>query len=64
MNATAFQYSRVLNMGVGLDQQDRVKEAVTSTNAKITILKQIIKVHKPEVEAGDSGPTRQVGEAT
>ena len=64
MNATALQFARVLNMGVGLNQKDRVKEAVISSNAKIPVLKQLIKVHKPEVEAGEGGPTRPVGEAT
>ena len=64
MNATALQFSRVLNMGVGLDQEDRVKEAVTSANAKIPVLKQMIKVHKSEVAPGEGGPTRPVGAAT
>ena len=58
MNATALQFARVFKMGVGQNQEDRVKEAVTSSNAKIPVLKQLIKVHKPEVEAGEGGPTR------
>ena len=33
MNVTTLQFSRVLKTGVGLDQEDRVKEAVTSSNA-------------------------------
>ena len=64
MNAAALQFSRVLKMGVGLDQEDRVKEAVTSSNAKIPVLKQMIKVHKSDVAPGEGGPTRPVGAAT
>ena len=64
MNATALQFSRVLKMGVWLDQEDRVKEAVTSLNAKIPVVKQMIKTHKSKVAAGEGGPTRPVGAAT